>query len=53
MGKLNLSASVVLAIPLVLGGLGIALSFRCGIFNIGGEGQLYLAPSRPPGWASI
>ena len=41
-GKLNLSASVVLAIPLVLGGLGIALSFRCGIFNIGGEGQLYL-----------
>lgn len=41
-GKLNLSASIVLAIPLVLGGLGIALSFRCGIFNIGGEGQLYL-----------
>ncbi|MCI8478810.1 MAG: ABC transporter permease [Oscillospiraceae bacterium] len=41
-GKSNLSASIVLAIPLVLGGLGIALSFRCGIFNIGGEGQLYL-----------
>lgn len=41
-GKSNLCASVVLAIPLVLGGLGIALSFRCGIFNIGGEGQLYL-----------
>lgn len=41
-GKSNLSASVVLAIPLVLGGLGISLSFRCGIFNIGGEGQLYL-----------
>ena len=41
-GKSNLSASLVLAIPLILGGLGIALSFRCGIFNIGGEGQLYL-----------
>lgn len=41
-GKYNFCASLVLAIPLVLGGLGIALSFRCGIFNIGGEGQLYL-----------
>ncbi len=38
----NLSASLLLATPLILGGLGIALSFRCGIFNIGGEGQLYL-----------
>ena len=28
--------------PEVLGGLGIALSFRCGIFNFGGEGQFYL-----------
>jgi general nucleoside transport system permease protein len=26
--------------PLVLVGLGVALSFRCGIWNIGGEGQL-------------
>ncbi len=41
-GWQNLSASLVLATPLILGGLGIALSFRCGIFNIGGEGQLYL-----------
>lgn len=41
-GSGNLGASLVLATPLILGGLGIALSFRCGIFNIGGEGQLYL-----------
>ena len=41
-GGYSLSSSTVMAIPLILGGLGIALSFRCGIFNIGGEGQLYL-----------
>ena len=35
-GKSNLGASLLLATPLILGGLGIALSFRCGIFNIGG-----------------
>ena len=28
--------------PLLLVGLGVALSFRCGIWNIGGEGQLYV-----------
>ncbi len=27
--------------PLVLVGLGMALAFRCGVWNIGGEGQLY------------
>jgi simple sugar transport system permease protein len=27
--------------PLLLIGLGIALSFRCGVWNIGAEGQLY------------
>ena len=27
--------------PLLLVGLGVALSFRCGIWNIGGEGQLH------------
>ncbi|BCV21351.1 ABC transporter permease [Moorella sp. Hama-1] len=38
----NLGASLVLALPLMLAGLGIALAFRAGIFNIGAEGQLYL-----------
>ena len=28
--------------PLALVGLAIALAFRCGIWNIGGEGQLYM-----------
>jgi len=28
--------------PLLLVGLGVALAFRCGVWNIGGEGQLYL-----------
>jgi len=27
--------------PLLLAGLGVALSFRCGVWNIGAEGQLY------------
>ncbi|MGI9952641.1 ABC transporter permease [Moorellaceae bacterium AZ2] len=38
----NFGASVVLSMPLMLAGLGIALAFRAGIFNIGAEGQLYL-----------
>ena len=29
-------------IPLIFAGLGVAFAFRCGLFNIGGEGQLYL-----------
>ena len=28
--------------PLVLIGLGVAIAFRCGVWNIGGEGQLYV-----------
>ncbi len=28
--------------PLALIGLGVAVAFRCGVWNIGGEGQLYL-----------
>lgn len=28
------------AIPLILGGLGLALGFRAGLFNIGGQGQI-------------
>jgi simple sugar transport system permease protein len=34
--------TLVRSAPLVLVGLGVAISFRCGIWNIGGEGQLYV-----------
>jgi general nucleoside transport system permease protein len=35
------SATLVRAVPLTLMGLGIALAFRAGAFNIGAEGQFY------------
>lgn len=35
-----LSETVVAATPLILAGLGVALAFRAGLFNIGAEGQL-------------
>ncbi len=30
------------ATPLIFTGLAVAFAFRCGLFNIGGEGQLYM-----------
>lgn len=36
------SATLVRSIPLILIGLGIAIAFRGGALNIGGEGQFYL-----------
>ena len=38
--SLALETTALRAGPLLLVGLGVALSFRCGIWNIGGEGQL-------------
>ena len=35
------SATLVRAVPLIIIGLGLALAFRAGAFNIGGEGQFY------------
>src|SRR5690606_12635939 len=35
-----LTESVVFAIPLILAGLGIAVGFRAGLFNIGAQGQI-------------
>ena len=40
----NLQQTFVLWIPLVLTGLAVGFAFRCGLFNIGGQGQ-YLAGS--------
>lgn len=36
------SETLTAAIPLVLAGLGVALGFRAGMFNIGAEGQLLI-----------
>jgi len=35
------SATLVRSVPLILIGLGIAIAFRAGAFNIGAEGQFY------------
>jgi len=40
----NLQQTLLLWVPLVLTGLAVAFAFRCGLFNIGGQGQ-YLAGS--------
>ena len=40
--RLALENTLLRMIPLALVGLGIALAFRCGVWNIGGEGQLYM-----------
>jgi simple sugar transport system permease protein len=34
--------TLALGTPLILGGLGIALAFRIGLFNIGGQGQMLI-----------
>ncbi len=36
---LNLQQTLIIWIPLVLTGLAVAFAFRCGMFNIGGQGQ--------------
>ncbi|NNU81147.1 ABC transporter permease [Halovulum dunhuangense] len=42
-GSLNaLSETLTAAVPLVLAGLGLALGFRAGLFNIGAEGQVLM-----------
>jgi ABC-type uncharacterized transport system permease subunit len=60
----NLEQTLLLWVALVLTGLAVAFAFRCGLFNIGGQGQ-YLAgsigavlvatqlPDSIPGWLLI
>ena len=40
--SLALTNTALRMCPLLLVGLGVAVAFRCGIWNIGGEGQLYV-----------
>ena len=37
----NIAGVIVKSVPLILTGLSVAVAFRVGLFNIGGEGQLY------------
>lgn len=41
-GSYELSVTVRFMIPLCLAGLAVAIPYRCGLFNIGAEGQLAL-----------
>ncbi|MDQ2968717.1 MAG: ABC transporter permease [Actinomycetota bacterium] len=36
---LNLQQTLLIMVPLILTGLAVAFAFRCGLFNIGGQGQ--------------
>jgi simple sugar transport system permease protein len=38
---LNLQQTLLLTTPLMLTGLAVAFAFRCGMFNIGGQGQYF------------
>jgi simple sugar transport system permease protein len=46
---LNLQQTLIQTTPLILTGLAVAFAFRCGLFNIGGQGQ-YLAGSFAAVW---
>lgn len=48
-----LSGSLVRATPLLLAGLGVALAFRAGIWNIGAEGQLLAGATAATGLATL
>lgn len=41
-GPYETATSLNRAIPLILAGLGVTIAFRCGLWNIGGEGQIYM-----------
>jgi general nucleoside transport system permease protein len=47
--ELNLQQTLIVTTPLMLTGLAVAFAFRCGLFNIGGQGQ-YLVGSFVAVW---
>jgi general nucleoside transport system permease protein len=51
-GRGNVTVTLLNAIPLMFTGLAVAFAFRCGLFNIGAEGQL-LVGSLAAGWLGI
>jgi general nucleoside transport system permease protein len=54
---LNLQQTLITTTPLILTGLAVAFAFRCGLFNIGGEGQYlvgsYIAVWVGSSWAGL
>jgi simple sugar transport system permease protein len=44
-----ISNTILQATPLVLGGLGVGIGFKAGLFNIGGQGQFLLAGTAAAG----
>jgi len=46
---INLQQTLIVTTPLILTGLAVAFAFRCGLFNIGGQGQ-YLVGSYLAVW---
>ena len=46
-GTRNFTESLVITIPLLLTGLGVAFAFRGGVWNIGAEGQLFMGAIKP------
>ncbi len=38
----DISETLISSIPLILAGYAVSFAFRCGLFNIGAEGQLYM-----------
>ena len=40
--KYQIGVTLTKATPLILTGLGLGIAFRSGVFNIGGEGQIYI-----------
>src|SRR4029079_1840202 len=48
----NLGYTLFIATPLIFTGLAVAVAFRCGLLNIGAEGQLYVA-AFATAWAGI
>ncbi len=49
LAALNLQQTLIIWVPLVLSGLAVAFAFRCGMFNIGAQGQ-YLAGAITAVW---
>ena len=45
----SLAETLLRAVPLALAGVGVAIAFRAGVFNVGAEGQLFVGAMASPG----